>query len=174
MQNTRGGAGGGGGGTTGAGAAPLGGTPTVGGLGTTIGGGNGGNAATVDNTNGSPGLTFGGGGGGVRSGNAGSPSGGAGANGQVIISWTIPNETCASAVSLTSSTACVLSYGYSTNATGPSAGTCGTGNADDDLWYQFVATATTHTVTVDGAANYDAVLGAYNSCGGAQPTGELC
>lgn len=51
---------------------------------------------------------------------------------------------------------------------------CVNGNEDDDAYYQFIATATTHTVTVDGAANFDAVLGVYNSCGGTQPTGGGC
>lgn len=164
---TNGGGGGGGAGTT---AIGTDGSGTTAGNGGAAGGGNGGAGNASNPGNGAPGSTMGGGGGGSRR----NGTGGDGARGQVIISWTIPNETCASAVSLTPSPSCVLSYGYSTNATGPSAGTCGLGNADDDLWYSFVATATTHTVTVDGAANYDAVLGAYNSCGGAQPTGGTC
>jgi hypothetical protein len=51
---------------------------------------------------------------------------------------------------------------------------CAAGTEDDDGWYRFVATATSHTITVDGAANMDAVLGVYNTCGGAQPTGGTC
>ncbi len=32
------------------------------------------------------------------------------------------------------------------------------GNADDDVWYQFTATATTHQITVVGSASFDPVL----------------
>lgn len=51
---------------------------------------------------------------------------------------------------------------------------CTAGTEDDDGWYRFVATATTHTITVDGASNMDAVLGVYTNCSGAQPTGGAC
>ncbi len=33
-----------------------------------------------------------------------------------------------------------------------------TGTADDDVWYQFTATAATHNITVVGSANFDAVV----------------
>lgn len=51
---------------------------------------------------------------------------------------------------------------------------CANGTEDDDGWYRFVATAATHVITVDGAANMDAVVGAYSNCSGAQPTGGAC
>lgn len=51
---------------------------------------------------------------------------------------------------------------------------CTAGTEDDDGWYRFVATGTTHVITVDGAANMDAVLGAYTNCSGTQPTGGTC
>ncbi len=51
---------------------------------------------------------------------------------------------------------------------------CTDGTEDDDGWYRFVATSTTHTITVDGASNFDAVLGVYTNCSGAQPTGGGC
>ncbi|MDP2385536.1 MAG: T9SS type A sorting domain-containing protein [Bacteroidota bacterium] len=163
---TNGGGGGGGAGTANAGTNGAG---TTAGTGGATGGGNGGAGTASTSTNGTNGSTFGGGGGGSRR----NGKGGAGANGQVIVSWTIPNENCATAVSLTPSINCSPSYASSSSATG-SGSACGIGNADDDLWFSFVATATTHTVTVDGAANYDAVIGAYNSCGGAQPSGGAC
>lgn len=161
--------GGGGGGGAGTGGGATNATNQNGTAGIAVGGGNGGNGATAGNTNGSAGNSFGGGGGGAR----GNADGADGADGRVIVSWTIPNENCASAASLTSGINCVTSVGNSNAATG-SGVACGIGNADDDLWFSFVAVATTHTVTVDGAANYDAVIGAYNSCGGAQPTGGAC
>jgi len=33
-----------------------------------------------------------------------------------------------------------------------------TGTADDDIWYSFVATSTTHNITVVGSANFDAII----------------
>ena len=51
---------------------------------------------------------------------------------------------------------------------------CPDGNEDDDVWYRFVATATTHTVTVDGATDMDPVLGVYSDCSGTQPAGGAC
>jgi hypothetical protein len=51
---------------------------------------------------------------------------------------------------------------------------CANGTEDDDGWYRFVATSTNHTITVDGAANMDAVLGVYSNCTGTQPTGGGC
>ncbi len=51
---------------------------------------------------------------------------------------------------------------------------CTDGTEDDDGWYRFVATSTTHTITVDGASNFDAVLGVYTNCSGAQPNGGGC
>ena len=55
------------------------------------GGGNGGNGRSGSNGNGTAGSIPGGGGGGVRSGNTGSFTGGAGARGQVIVTWTCSN-----------------------------------------------------------------------------------
>ena len=51
-----------------------------------LGGGNGGNGGNSNPENGDPGIAPGGGGGGVRSG-GGNQTGGAGANGRVIVSW---------------------------------------------------------------------------------------
>lgn len=166
VNGSNGAYGGGGGGGAGTGGAGSNGATSNGGAGTATGGGNGGNGATTGDTNGSNASVAGGGGGGAR----GNADGGNGADGQVIISWTIPNETCASASALAIATTYNV---YSNTATGSGAA-CGIGNGDDDLWFSFVATQTSHLVTVNGAANYDAVIGAYNSCGGAQPTGGNC
>ncbi|MBK6835857.1 MAG: hypothetical protein IPG89_16955 [Bacteroidetes bacterium] len=84
------------------------------------------------------------------------------------------NDDCSGAISLTSNYACTTTAGNSAGATLSGVAGCSTGNPDDDMWYSFVAVSTTHTVTVNGAANYDAVLGAYVACGGAQPTGGTC
>lgn len=51
---------------------------------------------------------------------------------------------------------------------------CTAGTEDDDGWFRFVATATSHTVTVDGAANMDVVLGVYSNCTGTAAAGGAC
>lgn len=75
------------------------------------------------------------------------------------------NDNCAGAVSLTPSSSCVPTTGNVASASQSIAG-C-TGTANDDVWYSFVATATQHTVTVDGSTSFDAVVQIYSvSCGG--------
>jgi hypothetical protein len=86
------------------------------------------------------------------------------------------NDACSTPTSLTPAApgaACAPVAGSSLTATLSGQG-CTLGNEDDDVWYSFVATASTHVVTVDGAANMDAVLGVYSTCAGAQPTGGNC
>ncbi len=61
-------------------------------------------------------------------------------------------ENCSNAVSLTNGLCVVGNSGLTQNISG-----C-VGNADDDVWYKFVATNTSHSITVTGSANYDAVL----------------
>lgn len=71
------------------------------------------------------------------------------ANFNVCVSTPPPpptNDNCSGATSLTSSTSCAPTAGTTTNATQSQSGCIGT--ADDDVWYSFVATNTTHTVTV--------------------------
>lgn len=69
------------------------------------------------------------------------------------------NDDCAGAIALTAygSTCGGTTTGDVAGATQTLAATCG-GTADDDIWYSFVATATTHHVTVIGSANFDAVI----------------
>ncbi len=63
------------------------------------------------------------------------------------------SDNCSGAITLTNG-ACVTgsSSGFTQNILG-----C-VGNADDDAWYKFVATGTSHSITVTGSATYDAVL----------------
>ena len=75
----------------------------------------------------------------------------------------LANDNCSGAISLTlsSNETCTPTSGTSTGGTQSIAAiTCNslTGNSDDDVWYSFVATATSHIITVDGAANMDAVI----------------
>lgn len=62
------------------------------------------------------------------------------------------SENCSGAVSLTNGACVVGTAGLTQNIVG-----C-VGNADDDAWYKFVATGTSHSITVTGSATYDAVL----------------
>ncbi|MFD2719705.1 beta strand repeat-containing protein [Hymenobacter monticola] len=71
------------------------------------------------------------------------------------------NDDCAGAIALTTGATCTPTNGTTIGATQTLAAiACGnfTGNADDDVWYRFVATATSHTVTVVGSATFDAVV----------------
>ena len=68
------------------------------------------------------------------------------------------NDECAAAIGLTSATTCTATTGSTLGATASTAtGTCA-GTADDDVWYSFVASGTTHTITVVGNSGFDAVV----------------
>ncbi len=77
------------------------------------------------------------------------------------------NDNCSGAVSLTvnPNSGCVSSsIGTTTGATQSQTGCFGT--ADDDVWYSFTATATSHVVTVTPGTMYDAVIQVFSgSCG---------
>ena len=82
-------------------------------------------------------------------------------NGSVTTS--ITNDNCATSIALTTNTTstCVTSTtGTTIGATQSSAG-C-TGTADDDVWYSFVATATSHTITVIPSTLTDVVFQSYS------------
>lgn len=70
------------------------------------------------------------------------------------------NDDCSAAIVLpvSSSTVCSSPYnGTSLNGT-QSIPSCGGGNADDDVWYKFIATANSHSITVSPSGTYDAVM----------------
>ena len=70
-----------------------------------------------------------------------------------------PNDNCANAITLTPGQTCSPVAGSTLNATQslPPA-PCGGFLQATDVWYQFIAAAPTQVVTVDGAANMDAVV----------------
>jgi len=72
------------------------------------------------------------------------------------------NDDCAGAINLSSSTSCTPTAGTTVSATQSLAGADCTGdlnNADDDVWYKFIAIATTHTVIVQGTEGvFDAMV----------------
>lgn len=77
------------------------------------------------------------------------------------------SDDCSSATQLTPSFAtCNFQAGSSGNAT-QSLPTCsGGGNADDDVWYYFVANSSSTSITVDPTIGYDAVIQLFSgTCG---------
>ncbi|EDP72241.1 CHU large protein; uncharacterized [Flavobacteriales bacterium ALC-1] len=86
----------------------------------------------------------------------------------INITETLPppaNDDCANAVSISPNSVCTFTSGTTTGASQSFSGCAGT--ADDDVWFSFVATATSHTITVDPSTMNDAVFQVYNnSCSG--------
>ncbi|OFY82678.1 MAG: hypothetical protein A3F72_02360 [Bacteroidetes bacterium RIFCSPLOWO2_12_FULL_35_15] len=70
------------------------------------------------------------------------------------------NDFCGGAVSLPVNLACVNTAGTTVGATQSYVGCAGT--ADDDVWYKFVATNSTATITVDPSNTMDAVAEMYS------------
>jgi gliding motility-associated-like protein len=66
------------------------------------------------------------------------------------------SDNCSSATVITPNTTCIYTSGTSAGATQSIPGCVG--NADDDVWYQFTATQTSHQITVSPSANYDPVV----------------
>ncbi|MCW3071408.1 MAG: hypothetical protein JWO44_1298 [Bacteroidetes bacterium] len=59
------------------------------------------------------------------------------------------NDDCTNATTLTSALTCSTTPGtIGCSTASPQPNTCGSGTADDDVWYKFVATATSHTITI--------------------------
>lgn len=78
----------------------------------------------------------------------------------------VPNDECSTAIPLTPSTNayCSNETTGSTYGANPSAGSACIGNADDDVWYSFVATSTQHTIYI--YSNVDMAHAVYTgSCG---------
>lgn len=89
-------------------------------------------------------------------------TGNGGGDFDICITHTAPpsgpaNDVCSNATIISSSTSCNYIIGSTLGATNSITGNCG-GTQDDDVWYRFVAQATSHTVTVDGFASFDPVL----------------
>ncbi|MFI5149260.1 MAG: T9SS type A sorting domain-containing protein [Bacteroidia bacterium] len=74
------------------------------------------------------------------------------------------NDNCAGATSLTENVACVNTAGTTAGATS-SGGTC-SGSGSQDVWYSFVASNSTATITLSPSATMDAVIQLYSgACG---------
>jgi gliding motility-associated-like protein len=75
------------------------------------------------------------------------------------------NDVCTNAIGLTVNTVCSYTSGTSAGATESLTGCAG--NADDDVWYSFVATNAVQTITVDPSSSMDPVLQLFEgSCAG--------
>jgi hypothetical protein len=95
-------------------------------------------------------------------------------NGSVCVRNTPVNNSCATATTLISGTACSTTNGTTLNASEsvPLATACG-GNNNDDVWYSFVATNTNQNILVNPVTGMDAVIQIFTgSC--AALTSALC
>ena len=75
------------------------------------------------------------------------------------------NDDCTGAITVTSTATCNEVSGdgtYATKSVGTST-TCG-GNDNDDVWYKFIATATTQNIYVSSTKDYDPVVQLYSTC----------
>jgi hypothetical protein len=75
----------------------------------------------------------------------------------------VVNDNCASATTVTQGVSCISTVGSSALATQSFVGCAG--DADDDVWYKFVATSAKATIEVTGNGDYDPVLELYSTCG---------
>lgn len=77
------------------------------------------------------------------------------------------SDECLNAVVINPTfTTCSFQAGSSANATESLPSCSGGGNADDDVWYTFVANSTNMTITIDPTTGYDAVIQLYTgTCG---------
>lgn len=88
----------------------------------------------------------------------------------VCVSHAPSNDECSGATTVVSGSTCSEVSGEGTYATQTLvAGTCG-GNADDDVWFKFNATATSQNIYVNSSLNYDPVVEIYNACPASSPS----
>lgn len=75
------------------------------------------------------------------------------------------NDDCSAAISLTASAVCTSPVTGTSEFANQSMPGCA-GNADDDVWYKFMATAASHSLEVSGSPGYDAVVEIFSgNCG---------
>lgn len=86
-------------------------------------------------------------------------------NNNVLAGGAPANNVCTGTPTtlISTSTTCSNTAGTVNNATGDGYSTC-TGTAEDDVWYKFVASSSTHIVS--RAANFDSGLQVFDACGG--------
>ena len=81
------------------------------------------------------------------------------------------NDECSGATLITSGASCSPVNGEGTYATQSvvASATCA-GNADDDVWFKFVATATSQNINITSSLDYDPVVQVYSGCGATPST----
>jgi len=89
---------------------------------------------------------------------------------QICIGTTPANDNCSGAISLTASTtpSCTPVLGSTVGATastGVSVPTCSGTGVNDDVWYSFVATSTSHQVVISNPSNTTAAAVYSGTCG---------
>jgi hypothetical protein len=84
----------------------------------------------------------------------------------VVPSPTVANDLCCGAIALPVNGACSFTASGNTTAATQSIPGCGGGNADDDVWYSFVATGPLAYVTVAPGASYNATVEVFSQTGG--------
>ncbi|MDB5193305.1 MAG: hypothetical protein JWQ96_2868 [Segetibacter sp.] len=89
------------------------------------------------------------------------------------------NDDCIGAILLTpsSSNTCTTPTTGSTIGATPSTETppsCSATGVNDDVWYKFVATSSTHSIQITNAANTTAVSVYYGACGGLTQVSSAC
>lgn len=128
-------------------------------------GGNGGSGP--NSNNGAVGSTIGGGGSGGHRRGGNNRNGGNGARGELRLTWTIPNDDCINAITITPS----LNFNCDSPVEGDTRGATQSfagcnGTANDDIWYRFTATRTTHYVNVTPLTMLNPVFQVFSgSCG---------
>jgi len=84
------------------------------------------------------------------------------------------NDNCSGAIALTMNAygSCASTSAGNVSCATPSGTSMGScfGNPDDDIWYSFVATSTTHSVTLTTSSGFDAYMMLYSgTCGSLNP-----
>lgn len=89
-------------------------------------------------------------------------------SGPIEVNALPPNDECGQAIVLTASATCSPVAGFTVGATASSSETtpgCSATGINDDVWYQFTATATKHTVSLSGTSSTMAAAIYSGSCG---------
>jgi Secretion system C-terminal sorting domain len=82
------------------------------------------------------------------------------------------NDDCAGSVLLTTNPTCITTAGNVNVGTNSGIASCG-GTPDEDVWYRFVATCTSQSISVTGSASFDPCFELFSgACGGL--TSILC
>ncbi|MEI7801978.1 MAG: T9SS type A sorting domain-containing protein [Bacteroidota bacterium] len=77
----------------------------------------------------------------------------------------VANDACDGAIMLTQNATCIPTIGDVAGAFIQTGAAC-SGTAEDDVWYSFVATASSAIIQVTGSSSFDAVFEVFDACGG--------